>query len=161
MEATAIQHDVIDTPKPRAKADVITFGTVPRALLHVVWPDVVKLLTPSIATSGGKHNPEDIKKSIVSGVLVLWIVRSDDLKLIAAVTTRVIQYPQRKALALDWVGGTRMSEWLPIAQPIIENFAKDNKCDHLEGYGRKAWGRWGAKYNWKPEYIAYRMELNE
>ena len=44
-------------------------------------------------------------------------------------------------------------------QAVLE-FAKDNNCTHLEGYGRKAWGRWLGKYGWNPEYIAYRMELN-
>jgi hypothetical protein len=42
----------------------------------------------------------------------------------------------------------------------MEAYARDNGCTHLEGYGRKAWGRWLQKYGWEPEYIAYRMELD-
>jgi hypothetical protein len=75
-------------------------------------------------------------------------------------TTRVIEYPERKALAMDFIGGSRMKEWLPEAQRTLEKFAKDNNCLHLEGYGRKAWKRWLDKYGWKPDYVAYRMELN-
>ena len=61
---------------------------------------------------------------------------------------------------MDFIGGTRMKEWLPQAQKTIEQFAVDNNCSHLEGYGRKAWGRWLGKYGWEPDYIAYRMEIN-
>jgi hypothetical protein len=61
---------------------------------------------------------------------------------------------------MDFIGGTRMKEWLPMAQRTIEKFARDNNCLHLEGYGRRAWKRWLNKYGWKPDYIAYRMELD-
>ena len=42
----------------------------------------------------------------------------------------------------------------------FEKFAKDCGCEHLEGYGRTAWKRILKKFNWEPDYIAYRMELN-
>ena len=53
-----------------------------------------------------------------------------------------------------------MAEWLPIALEKLESFAKDCGCQHLEGYGRTAWKRVLKKFNWEPDYIAYRMELN-
>ena len=65
-----------------------------------------------------------------------------------------------EALAMDFIGGSKMKEWLPEAQRTLESFAKDNNCSHLEGYGRKAWKRWLDKYGWEPDYIAYRMEIN-
>ena len=45
------------------------------------------------------------------------------------------------------------------SQEKINSFAKDCGCEHLEGYGRKAWSKVLKKYKWEPEYIAYRMEL--
>ena len=42
----------------------------------------------------------------------------------------------------------------------LSSFAKDCGCSHLEGYGRKAWIKVLKKYNWEPEYIAYRMEID-
>ena len=82
-----------------------------------------------------------------------------DEKVIAAITTRIIEYPSKKAMAMDWIGGKRMMEWLPIAMEKLTSFAKDCGCSHLEGYGRKAWSKILKKYNWEPEYIAYRMEI--
>ena len=94
--------------------------------------------------------------------IVLWIVvdhdKDDDI--IAAITTKLIEYPQGRSMAMDWIGGTRMKEWLPMTQEVISRYAKDHNCKYLEGYGRKGWGRWLGKYGWKPDYIAYKMELS-
>ena len=81
-------------------------------------------------------------------------------EIIAAITTKLLEYPKRTAMSMDWIGGTRMKEWLPMAQETISRYAKEHGCSHLEGYGRKAWGRWLGQYGWEPEYIAYRMELD-
>lgn len=141
-----------------AQTPTITFGTIPLPLLDTVWPDVERLLGRSVGTARGKFAMEDIRQDILSGHLVLWLV-VDGTKPIAAITTRIIAYPQRHAMAMDWIGGTRMNEWLGLAMKTIKDYAVANGCLHLEGYGRKAWGRVLERYGWKPEYIAYRMEL--
>ena len=61
---------------------------------------------------------------------------------------------------MDWIGGKNINKWLPIAQEKLSQFAKESGCTHLEGFGRKAWQRVLRKFNWQPEYIAYRMELS-
>jgi len=79
---------------------------------------------------------------------------------VAGITTRIIAYPNKKSLAMDWIGGNRMSEWMPLAMEKLTKFAQDCDCCALEGYGRKAWGRVLKRYNWEPDYIAYKMEIN-
>lgn len=134
-------------------------SVVPKAVVDVVWDDVVKVLEPSVKTSVGKLRIEHIKEGIEKDIYVLWVVM-DANDIVAAIATKVIEYPLRKAMAMEWIGGTRMMEWLPIIHPTLVEFAKKNGCEHLEGYGRKAWGRALAKYGWEPEYTAYRLELN-
>lgn len=136
----------------------LTFGTIPPRLLDVVWPDVERLLRRSVATSVGKVTLADVRNQLEKGDLVLWLV-VDNGTPVAAITTRILVYPSRHAMAMDWVGGTRMSEWLGLAMSTLKQYAVDNGCLHLEGYGRKAWGRVLERYGWKPEYIAYRMEI--
>jgi len=135
---------------------------VPREAIDIVWGDVSSLLNKAILTSGGKYHIDDIYENLTKGYYNLWLIvdDKDGEKVIAALTTRIIWYPNRKAMAMDWVGGKRMMEWLPKAMEILTDFAKDCGCSHLEGYGRKAWSKVLKKYNWKPEYIAYRMEID-
>ena len=120
-----------------------------------------KYLKKSVGTAKGKYEVDDLYDS-QKMTIVLWIVvdhdKDDDI--IAAITTKLIEYPQGRSMAMDWIGGTRMKEWLPMAQNVISRYAKDHNCKYLEGYGRKGWGRWLGKYGWKPDYIAYKMELS-
>ena len=131
---------------------------VPIEGVDIVWSKAKDVFTKSVETSKGKFKAEDIRKELKEGGLVLWLVLEDS-DVVAAITSRVIEYPGRRAMALDWVGGSKMNQWLPLVLNTLQKYAKECVCMHLEGYGRKAWGKILKKYGWNPEYIAYRMEL--
>ncbi len=84
---------------------------MPEEAVSRVWKDVEGILSKAVDTVENKSDVIDILNGIFDGTYVLWVVLNDDDKVIAAFTTRLIVYPQRKALALDWVGGTQMKEW--------------------------------------------------
>ena len=132
---------------------------MPSEAVRHVWKDVEKVLKKSVATAQGKSETIDVLAGILTDIYVLWVVMDDDDSIVAAFTTRLLVYPQRKALALDFVGGTRMKEWNDQLIDTMRKYANELGCSHLEGYGRKAWGRALKKYGFYPEYIAYRMEL--
>ena len=132
---------------------------VPIEGVDIVWEDAKRVLHKSVNTSAGKFEVEDLKQELKQGQLVLWLVM-DGSEVLAALTSRVIEYPGRRAMALDWVGGKHMRKWLPLVLNTLQKYATDCECKHIEGYGRKAWGRILQRYGWQPEYIAYRMELN-
>ncbi len=132
---------------------------MPSEAVRHVWKDVEKVLKKSVATAQGKSETIDVLAGILTDIYVLWVVMDDDDSIVAAFTTRLLVYPQRKALALDFVGGTRMNEWNDQLIDTMRKYANELGCSHLEGYGRKAWGRSLKKYGFYPEYIAYRMEL--
>lgn len=132
---------------------------MPSEAVRHVWKDVEKVLKKSVATAQGKSETIDVLAGILTDIYVLWVVMDDDDSIVAAFTTRLLVYPQRKALALDFVGGTRMKEWNDQLIDTMRKYANELGCSHLEGYGRKAWGRSLQKYGFYPEYIAYRMEL--
>ena len=54
-----------------------------------------------------------------------------------------------------------MSEWIDLVVETLTNYAKDQECSMMAGYGRKAWSKVLAKYGWEQDYIAYRMELKD
>ena len=84
---------------------------MPSEAVRHVWKDVEKVLKKSVATAQGKSETIDVLAGILTDIYVLWVVMDDDDSIVAAFTTRLLVYPQRKALALDFVGGTRMNEW--------------------------------------------------
>ena len=132
---------------------------VPQEAIGSVWKDVDGILKRAVDTVKDKSEVIDILTGVYEGMYALWVVINEDDKIIAAFTTRLIQYPRRRALALDWVGGTQMKEWEDQLIDTMKRYGNELGCSHLEGYGRKGWGRALKKYGFYPEYIAYRMEL--
>lgn len=132
---------------------------MPQEAIGSVWKDVDEILKRAVDTVKDKSEVIDILTGVYEGMYALWIVMNEDDKIIAAFTTRLIQYPRRRALALDWVGGTQMKEWEDQLIDTMKRYGNELGCSHLEGYGRKGWGRALKKYGFYPEYIAYRMEL--
>ena len=131
---------------------------VPTEVLDVVWTQVKPMIEMAIKTTRPRYDINSVRYALDNGELLLWLVL-DGTEPVAALTTRIADYPHSRGLCLDWIGGKRMREWLPMAHDIMRKYAYDNDCTHLEGYGRKAWGRWLEKYGWEPEYTAFRMEL--
>lgn len=138
----------------------IVFSAVPTQVLDVVWPDAAPLLEQAVETSGGRYSMERLWAELQDQTLGLWVAL-DDMKPIAAITTRVADYPDCRALAMDWIGGTRMEEWLPVAHDVLGRYAREHGCSHLEGYGRKGWERALRKFGWVPDLITYRMDLTD
>ena len=128
--------------------------------VDVLWPEVVRMLEPSTDTTNGKFNITDIRTGIMNDDLVLWVILEDKAP-VAFYTTRIIEYPNRRAMAMDWIGGSGVLSWRDAALDAMEQHARSNGCQHLECYGRPAWGRILKRRGWKSEYVAYRMELSD
>ena len=67
----------------------------------------------------------------------------------------------QESVGIDTSGESEVESYYVTVLEKINSFAKDCGCEHLEGYGRKAWSKVLKKYKWEPEYIAYRMELKD
>ena len=138
----------------------IEVSSVPAAVLDVVWADVAPMIKKATDRSGGRYNLASVREGIESGVLGLWIAM-DDAKPIAALTTRIEDFPTgKRCLAIDWIGGDRMKDWLPEAHDMLSDYARAHGCSYLQGYGRKGWLRALAKHGWEVDYTAYRMEID-
>jgi hypothetical protein len=138
----------------------ITFAAVPPNRVETIWPLAKPHLKRAAMVTNGVFSIDDIERSVFGKEVILWVVMQGGV-VIAALTTRVMQYPSRKALAIDWVGGSKIKEWMGDCHSMLVDFAKKSECSHLEGYGVRAWGRLLSDRGWKQAYITYRMELQD
>lgn len=136
----------------------LVFTPVPKHLLGLIWPKVEEYLAKAVDTAKGKLTVDDVRSGIESDLYLLWVVVDGD-DIIAAITTRVINYPTCNGMALDWIGGKRIKEWLPMVNESVMDHARSNGCSHLEGYGRAAWARMIERHGWKQDYITFRLEV--
>ena len=105
---------------------------------------------------------EDLREMMREGTLALWVMLdTETAKPVAVSTTRLIQYPRTRAMAIDYIGGKRMREWLPQLSTLMDKYAKDHGCTHIEGGGRKGWMKALAPFGYKPWQPIYRKDLDD
>lgn len=136
----------------------VRFAPVPVGNVDMFWDTVAPMLEKATKAANGRSSIDDVFAGIMDGTYILWVAVVDK-EIVAAVTSRIVQYPQCRAMALDWIGGSKMKDWIGIGNEILVRHAKHNGCTHMEGYGRAAWIRWNGRYGWKEDYTAFRLEI--
>jgi hypothetical protein len=124
-----------------------------------VMDDAMELLAPAIARQSHNVTMQDVEDDIRSGGSVLWLIHLED-KLTAAVTTCVVKHPQRTTLKIEFIGGTRMRQWMNEAISLFKKLAIDAKLDGIEADGRKGFEKYVDNSDFKEVYTHYEMELN-
>jgi hypothetical protein len=136
------------------------FTLIPHDHVLDIWPEVAEMLDKAARTTDGRFDKLSILDELIDNTIELWVVFDGKVP-VAALTTRVSPYVKYKALSIDWVGGSRMRDWLDNAMDTLKQYAKDQGCRKLEGRGRSGWIRTLRKYGWKPDYTALELELND
>jgi len=134
------------------------FLPVPVDYLDTQWQYIEPILNKAVCLSPRKIDIKDVYEASKQGAYLVWTVE-DKGKIIAVITTRMVFYPKGYALALDFVGGDKMKDWIELVLSTLEAHARHNKCIHMEGFGRKAWQRFIGKFGWYPAHITYHKDL--
>ncbi len=130
---------------------------IPTKVLPAFWPHLAPLLDKAFNVGDRRVRLQDLYDDALQGTYLLWAVIDEEKKeFVAALTTRAVRYPRGKGLAIEFLGGERMDEWLDELMEELKKHAKHNGCGWLECFGRKGW----AKKGWKPAYVAFEMELD-
>jgi len=127
-----------------------------------MWYHLEPIIKKAVSLTPDRIDTKDLYDSAKAGVYLLWAVydgENEDMKIHAVLSTRVLEYPKTKALAIDFVAGKKMKEWLPLVMEKFEELGKMNQCTHIEGYGRKAWQKYLKNYGWKQRHIQYEKDL--
>tara|TARA_B100000963_G_C22371775_1_gene556193 strand:+ start:323 stop:724 length:402 start_codon:yes stop_codon:yes gene_type:complete len=110
---------------------------VPSEDVDRIWSQVAPLLKKALDET---YSIKDILYGLSNNRMQLFISWNNN-KVESAVVTEIAQYPQSKVLRYFLAGGNNLDNWLERIQEIIEKFAKQQNCTHLEVAGRKGWVR--------------------
>ena len=138
----------------------LTITRVPQAALDIVWPDTKEFIQKAIDHGLGEYELHDVEGWLSTADMALWTV-NDGTKPIAAFTTRVCQYPKRRDLVIDFVGGERLEEWLEDATNTLNEYAKVFRCQHISSFGRLGWSRHLRKLGWSQGQMQYTVPVKE
>lgn len=131
----------------------------PIEVVENIWPSVEGYIESALKHSIGEYITTDILDQLLKGQMQLWCV-GNGTSIIAAYTTQLKNYPQRKVLLVHTVGGSRFLEWGRLMEESLYQLAKLQNCSHLEVYGRKGWSRLLERQaNFKQQYVVLTKEI--
>ena len=127
--------------------------------LDVFLPDIRKLLGKAIERHNRDVGIEDVISDLYAGRSVVWVVYIGDT-LVAAITTSIVRHPRRKVLFIEFMGGSRMKEWMEYVLEMLAHVAKETGLEAIHADGRKGFERYCARQSaFKPKSTRYEMEL--
>lgn len=123
---------------------------VPPDHINAVWDVVRPMLEPAVAVTNGRFSTYSVYAALQQGRSHLWIAFDEEGVIHGAVTTDIVDYPEKRCLCMAFVGGTRFREWGQALDAMLTRWAKDNACEAIEGQGRPAWDRLVRRYGCRP-----------
>jgi hypothetical protein len=133
---------------------------VPREETTTVWHTVAPMIEKAIPYCKGRFSIVDIFHDVLTGEQTLWVA-FDEGEIYGAVTVRIVQYPDCKALRLETLGGHSVRKWLREGFRTMESYARTCGCQKIEAFGRPEWGRFFKRLGLKPFAIQYEHNLDE
>jgi hypothetical protein len=109
---------------------------VPYQNLEFVWEEVAPLIK-EVEHPG--FTLDDVYKAIMHRNFQLWIVLDEEHRLIAALITEILVYPQLRSMRIVFGAGARAKDWLPKLSELVFPWAKAHGCSYVEIEGRPGW----------------------
>ena len=121
------------------------------------WPLVEEYLITALEHGLGEYSTGDIKKSCKSKDMQLWVKISKEVE--GAFVTKISKYPQKNILCVLLLAGKNFSRWTDEADVLLNAFGKENKCEYVELFGRKGWGKVLKDLNYEEQTRLFAKEI--
>ena len=125
--------------------------------VEVWWPLVEEYLNAALKYGLGEYSITDIKSACKSKNMQLWVKIGTEVE--GAFVTKISKYPQKNILCVLLLGGKNFSRWRGEADVLLDAFGKENKCEYVELFGRKGWGKVLKDLNYKEQTRLFAKEI--
>lgn len=122
-----------------------------------IWHLIHEYMIGAAKYTHGRFEVEDIRERLNNPMQQLWIAYDD--KVYGAVITEIISYPRMKSLVMHFTGGIELSKWKNEMLAVLREFAKDNKCDVIESYGRRGWEKVFKNDGFSSKFMFYELPV--
>ncbi len=131
------------------------------AVIHE-WPRVAVLVRAALARGEGSYVEADVATACLLGGWTLWLVESlrerDEqgrLKVEAICVSEIVNFPRQRKCLLRYLAGSM--EAIESHIDAIEDHARREGCQVLEGYARNGWKR--RMPDWRQKYVIMQKDL--
>jgi hypothetical protein len=137
----------------------VNVSLVPGSHVESVWDSVKDFLTPAVKVTNGRYMLYDVYAAIKAERMQLWIAFNDEREVLGCEVTSITDYPSRRVLTSVFTGGRKINLWKNEMMGILVQWAEDNQCTAIEGYGRKGWIRMLDAYGVKQSLILFEKDI--
>ncbi len=138
-----------------------TIALVPTTYLATLWPDVSEQLGKAIARSKGRWSMEMLFASILNGHQHLWVAFDENKEISGVGTTELVDYPNKRMLAIQFLGGDRFNERVWDMLDRFHDWARDNQCAGIEATARMGFWQWLKQDGFDRSYVVYEKRFEE
>lgn len=136
-----------------------TIALVPQERVREAWSKARPHLQSAIDRSHGRWTSDYVLASLVLSEQELWIVIDAKGAVRGAVTTQVVSYPEKKMLAIHFLGGENFDEWYQCLLDVMTKYAKDSDCDAIECVARGGFWKWFQRDGFEKTSVFYEKIL--
>ena len=123
------------------------------AVIHE-WPRVASLVRQALERGEGSYAEADVAMACMAGAWKLWMVENG-FNVTAICITEIVNFPRQRKCLLRYLAGSM--EAIEPHIPAIEDYARREGCQVLEGYARK--GRARRMPDWTQRQVIMQKEL--
>lgn len=132
---------------------------IPPSLVDRFWQYAEPYIKRALDHTSGEWSPDDLKMFVKDNMIQLWLVSEGD-RVVAAITTELVNYPNRKHCRVITLAGSKAPEWTPHVDTILCDFARAEGCNGMEAFVRKGYVPVLAKFGYQPKYTVIVKELS-
>ena len=137
--------------EPEARQEELVVKHYGPSDIPTIFPMVKEQLERAIAISGGRYSTGQTLHELLIGKTSLWVVW-DGEEPISSWVLRVIEYPGRRTMYGDLLGGNRLDEWAGLMDEVVIDWAQKFRCTHIEIGGRDGWIRYAKPHGYEKAY---------
>ncbi len=133
---------------------------VPKENIEQVFPMVKDSIDKALQYSGNHFTVEDIYKDLIKDKMQLWVLWNTNKKdnFQGCGVTKILERTNSKVLNIFIVTGRNRKQWQDKI-PLVEDWAKQQGCTHIETYARPGWSRLLKQQNYKITHYLLEKKL--
>jgi len=116
-------------------SDYVVRG-IPALLVERMWHLAEPYVKRALDHSAGEIAATDLKRSCMERDAQLWLVKSGE-RVVGAAITEIVFYPQRKHCIVITIAGSHFPEWMGLIDETLDKWAAAQGCTVMEAHVRR------------------------